>query len=280
MLNYLEIFLQYQKAFNSPMTYKHYKETLSYYIKYLQKKKIKLENVGIIDYNDYIIYLRSKNLANRTIITYTRAVKTMYAYLYTNGYIKSDIYTKFRLIRRAKKIKKPLMEEEVNQIDENLDISTYIGYRNYLIIHLMLDNGLRVSEVVRLKVSDITSKYINIYQSKGSKDRIIPISPTLYDKLSNFISKYNIDCYIFNISYQGIKSFIQRLSKSSGVGFYAHLLRHTFATSYIYYGGNISFLSLILGHSTISTTEKYIHLSNSFKLLDDIEIYKIRFDIK
>ncbi len=283
---YILIFLEYQRAFNSAYTYKHYRETLIHFERYIDLNSYNLSNLTLQQYNGYLLYLRTKKLANRTLITYTRAVKTMYKYLYENGYIDNDEYQKFKLIRKKKVVKMPLFTDEIKKIDNSLDLNNYYGLRNYLIIHLMLDNGLRRKEVINLEYKDISEKYISIYDAKGGKDRIIPISQDLYTKIQEFKKNFtfpglNTRTKIFDLSEYGIATMFRRLRQRTGLNkFNPHLLRHTFATSYIYHGGSVVFLSIILGHEEISTTQQYLHLSNSFKLLDDIDIYKIKYDIK
>ncbi len=279
-MDLLELFLTYQKAFNSSSTYKHYVNSLKPFLGYIQSLNKSISDITVSDYNNYIIYLRSTGINNRTILTYTRAVKSLYSYLFTNSYIKSDNYKYFKLVRKPKTIKFPLLTSEVNKIDGSFNLNNQLDLRNYLIIHLMLDNGLRVSEVINLKSNDISSKYIKINNAKGQKDRIIPISNQLYSKLV-LLDSFNTNKSLFNLKYSGIKSMIKRLKdKTKLKTLYCHLFRHTFATSYVFYGGNVAFLSLILGHSSLKTTEQYINLANNFKLLDTFDLYRIKYPIK
>ncbi len=276
-MDLVELFLNYQKAFNSPMTYLHYKNNLKPFLGYIAKLHKPIKDINISDYNNFVIYLRSTGINNRTVLTYTRAVKTMYSYLFNYGYINNNAYEHFKLIRKPKNIKYPLLANEVNSIDDCFNLNNYLDLRNYCIVHLMLDNGLRVSEVINLKKNDISNIYIKVNAAKGQKDRIIPISDDLYSKLILLDS----NDYLFNLKYSGIKSMIKRLKHKSGVKtLYCHLLRHTFATSYVFYGGNVAFLSLILGHSSLKTTEKYIHLANNFRLLDTLDVYRIKYSIR
>ena len=154
------------------------------------------------------------------------------------------------------------------------DLKTFLGLRNYCICALMLDSGLRLNEVVKLKLSSIhISESYAIVDGKGNKQRFVPLGLNTKKALMKYISRLpNLDLQtpllvsdtLIPINYNCVKTLFQRLKKESDIPrLHAHLLRHTFATRYLENGGDIYSLQNILGHSTLEMVKKYVHLTSN-----------------
>lgn len=142
--------------------------------------------------------------------------------------------------------------------------------RNYLILSLMWRCGLRVSEVCSLKEKDIfwDDNLIKIEQSKGNKDRYVPVTDDLLDMIKKYItdkkSKKNRSEYIFPITRVRIFQIVKMYAEKSGLNhknIHPHTFRHSFAVHFLKRGGNIRALQKILGHSDLTTTQKYLDLT-------------------
>ena len=157
---------------------------------------------------------------------------------------------------------------------------TSAGMRNKTMLMLMFDCGLRLSEVVNLKISDLDLKnnYL-IINGKGSKQRLVPFGISTKKQLVIYI-QYRVNLNNNNslflnqnltaITTNTIKMLFARLKKQEKFKrIYPHLLRHTFATNFIYAGGNLEVLRVLMGHSTINITQIYIHLAAQKHLLND-----------
>ena len=210
-------------------------------------------------------------------------------------YIEKDITYNVKLPREDKSLVVPLSSEEIIRIDDIL-LDSYVFencnlyLRNTLIIHLMLDAGLRKTEVINLNVNDIDlkKKVIYINNTKYNKSRVIPLSSVILNLYNSYLNdrEYNeiglfnnspllIKAYGKRITSDTIKSIFRRLKKQSGIErIHPHLLRHTFATSYLMQGGNLEQLRIILGHSDYNVTRHYLHLAASNKLLN-YDYYKL-----
>jgi integrase len=165
----------------------------------------------------------------------------------------------------------PLTIHEVKLIDSALN--NYHDIRDYCMLHLMLDCGLRRQEVINLKQNDCffggKNKYIIIRNSKYNKSRMVPVPDFLVREISglyhpcNFYSLFHsLDFRSNCITIDVVKKLFRNLKKESGVmRLHPHLLRHTFATSFIAGGGNMEYLRLYLGHSDYSIVQNYLHIS-------------------
>lgn len=282
-------FINEKKSYCEEKTITYYEENLTKFIEYVADQELTRDI-----YINYIYELRKKNIKNTSIRTYCRAIKAFSNWLLENEYIEKDITFKVKLPREDKDIVIPLSEDEVIKLDDVIMIpvfsDTILYLRNALIIHLMLDGGLRKSEVINLNVNDIDldKNVIYINNSKYNKSRVIPLSSVI----KNLYNAYLIDREYSEIGLMNntplliksddkritsdtIKSLFRRLKKQSGIDrIHPHLLRHTFATSYLMQGGNLEQLRIILGHSDYNVTRHYLHLAASNKLLD-YDYYKL-----
>lgn len=304
----LELFLFDRETYCGSKTINNYKNTLRYFIDFLEIKydmqsdKIKINDITKQDVQAYVVMLRNRDklsthdfkptvdtpVTNTTIRTYTIDVRTFFHFLYNEEIIERDIMKNFKLIKREKKLIIPLYDDEVKTIDNTYNLRTVSGLRNYCIIHLMLDAGLRSGDVCNLKVDDIDFAHnqILIFNSKGEKDRVVPMAKNLRSYLYKYINIYRpvTECKELFLSVNGnndvltdnsIKSLFARIRVHTGIKrLKPHLLRHTFSTSFILNGGNMESLRLYLGHSSYDTTQMYLHLASLYQRTQG-EIYKV-----
>lgn len=241
----------------------------------------------------YMLWLRQQGLKNTSINTYFRAVKTFLNYCIDEQFVDSDSLRKVKMLRSDQKPIIPLYQDEVARIDALFNLKTETGLRNYCMIHLMLDAGFRSSDVLNLKVSDIFfDKNCIQVLGKGNKYRSVLLCPQLKRMLYRYLIEYRP--FVFSpgneyvnqpvfvqvgstkfINSNVIKQLFHRLKKKSGIDrVHPHLLRHTFATSYILGGGNLEFLRMMMGHSDYETTKLYLHLAQEAQMLGH-SIYKL-----
>lgn len=280
-----QLFIQDRNSYCESPTLKYYQENLSRFINFLQVEYDITDTMQLHKehYVSYLTYLRSCNIKNTSIHTYMRAVRTFLNFCLDNNIIHEDITHRVKLPKSDAALKVPLSSSEVDKIDSLFDVDEK-GLRNYLIFHCMLDMGLRRQEVINLKVKDINfnDKYIMIVKSKNNKSRIVPVPDFLLDYIYTYIQRYNHDNYVFlqlrtrkPLNDNTVKQLIQDLKEASGIKrLHAHLLRHTFASSYILYCGDIYMLKVLLGHSEVHTTENYVHIANQMRLIN-YDLYKI-----
>lgn len=235
-------------------------------------------------YSDFIIFLRSGNIKNTTIRSYCRVVKAFLKFCYEND-ICRDYLKKVKLPRDDSQPKMPLYTDEVILIDSFFDHSDLKCIRNYCIFHLMLDCGLRSQEVCHLKIEELDAArnllYIN--NSKGCKSRITLAPDFVFEAVTVYLSlcgRSSGPVFLSlrtdkGITQNTIKQLFQDLKQQTGITrLHAHLLRHTFATSYLMGGGNMEFLRVFLGHTDYSVTQGYMQLAAQLKMLG-ADIYKL-----
>lgn len=294
ILTAYKLFLVDHESYCSARTMEYYKENIPKFIDYLNKEHLLFTEFYESDdltrdhVLGYLSFLRESGRKNTTINTYFRAVKVFLHYCIDEGYCSPDVLRKVKFLKSDQEPVIPLSEWEVDEIDGLFSMKTESGTRNLCIVHLMLDAGFRSSDVVNLRYSNINfdSNYLTI-KGKGDKFRTVILCPKLKRMLYHYLLKYRSydpqdDYPVFvqigttqPINSNVIKQLFSRIKVASGLDrVHPHLLRHTFATSYIMGGGNMEFLRIMLGHADYETTKMYLHLAQQSKMLHS-DVYRL-----
>lgn len=279
ILEAYKLFIQEQMyRGNSNYTLDYYERSLKMFLNFCGND-MDIEDIDVVLFKSYQLYISENLNINRVSVrTYARAVKVFLRWLYFEDYIDIDV-NKLLLMKATKDVIIPLSDTEVKELISYYDNSTYLNCRNKTMLMLMLDCGLRLSEVVNLKISDLDLKnYYLIINGKGSKQRLVPFGLSTKKQLEIYMQyRFNLNntSLFLNqnlsaITTNTIKMLFARLKKQEKFKrIYPHLLRHTFATNFIYAGGNLEVLRVLMGHSTINITQIYIHLAAQKHLLND-----------
>lgn len=299
-------YMKYGSSSWAPRTRLYYEKNLRFFFEYLEKRyrracsAILLLELPKDILKDYVIYLRNREkflnhplrssmtvtgtLKSNTVNTYMRAVKAFTNWLYENSYVTFRYTEGLKLPRADNEQIVPLLASEVMQLDAVFDREDLNDLRGLCVVHLMLDAGLRTSEVCKLRPSDIifASNSIVINCSKGDKSRVVILAPPLRDYLREYIERSKPTVYLFRsiqsnqpMQYSSVRSMFTRLIRNTGIDrLHPHLLRHTFATSYMLGGGDLETLRILMGHSDYSVTRVYLHLASQYRILG-ADIYQL-----
>ena len=257
----------------SENTISSYKRDLNKINSYLKKDFIKLTKADIQKY----IQNLSKNESSNTISRTISSLKSFYKFLEINKYTNTNPLTTIISPKTARKLPKVLSEEEVNKLLD-INLNNDFDYRNKAMLELMYSSGLRVSELINLTVNDVDLKnsLVRIF-GKGSKERIVPLNDYATEALNNYILyhrpklfKQKESNYLFlnnhgnQMTRQGFFKTLKKIAKEKGIKseLSPHTLRHSFATHLLKYGADLRSIQELLGHSDISTTQIYTHITN------------------
>ncbi|MFC2000958.1 tyrosine-type recombinase/integrase [Chloroflexota bacterium] len=263
----------------------------NFFFKYLPSQEIikPIDKLGREEVRSYIKHLQSSNrwpnrvhqdreygkLSLFTIQGKIRALKAFWGWLFKEEHIDSNPLAGLPLPKVPKNMIVILEKERIIQLLKAIDQYTPLGARNYMILLLLIDTGLRISELTRIQMTDITltQGYIKVI-GKGQKERPVPFSTLTKKELIRYIKLYRpslcgIDsAYLFpvkdgeHISVNSMQQAIRRLAQKAGmqdVKCHPHIFRHTFATMFSVKGGSPEILQLIMGHESFQTTQKYLH---------------------
>ncbi len=263
-------------------TQKAYMNDIQKLAGYLCDKAIKSPlKVERKDLDDFVDFLGKLEIATTTQARIVSSVKSFFQYLIYDDSLKENPAELLESPRLSRKLPAPLSIDEINQIIEQIDKTTSNGIRNLAIVETMYACGLRVSEVIALRISDLNfdEDYITVI-GKGNKERIVPIG----EKAKQCINEYreNIrsslsihpehrDTLFLNNRGKGLSRImvfyiIKELAKLADIhkNISPHTFRHSFATHLIEGGANLRAVQEMLGHESITTTEIYTHIDRQY----------------
>ncbi len=269
-LRYLLIDKNYSKN-----TIDSYNIDLEKFTLYFKNKNI--NNITSNDLKEYIKYLSKQNLNEKSISRNISCIKSFYKYLVIEKIIKNNISDTLYMPKTQKSLPNILSPDEVDKLLDIKLIDSF-SYRNKAMLELMYSSGLRVSELVDLKLQDIdfSQDIVRIF-GKGSKERVVPIGDYAKEYLLKYINEYrnsmlkkNINEYVFlnnhgnKMTRQGFFKIIKQISREKNINkdISPHTLRHSFASHMLKYGADLRTIQELLGHSDISTTQVYTHITN------------------
>ena len=234
-----------------------------------------IEDTKVSDLNSkiksYIVDLRKKNLKTSSINRKISALKNFFKFLHTEKIIEQIDFQEFESLSNIKKIPKAISKAQMEQIFINLYNSKQTNKELYiLVLKLIYLSGLRISEALNLKWSDINHQDNSIYiYGKGSKERKVYIIRDFLDHLKNLDKKKQFVFTLNNkkISARSVNKFLENCFNDSIIKdkLSSHVFRHSFATTMLENNADIRHIQKLLGHSSISTTEIYTKVAKSMK---------------
>ena len=273
------------------------KNTASSYKNDLDKFKLYLESHHISSFKEltkkdvinYLEYLDKENITTSSIARKLTTIKNFYTYLEKTGVTTYNITEGIERPKLRKKLPEVLTIEEVDKLLD-INLNTAFDYRNKAMLELLYGTGLRISELLDLKLSDIDFENCIVRcMGKGSKERIVPIGEYVIFYLNTYLEyrkvllKNKKSDYLFlnsrgsRLSRFSFFKILKQLLITKGIkkNISPHSLRHSFATHILEGGGDLRSIQELLGHSDISTTKIYTHISNK-QIKDDYEHFHPR----
>ncbi len=252
-----------------------YNNDLTKFEKYFQNKK-KLKELNNQDIKDYIKFI-SQDENSKSVARNISSLKSFYKFLLIENYISKNPLETIARPKIKKDLPKVLSEIEVEKL-LNIQLEDHYSYRNKAMLELMYSSGLRVSELINLTITDIDLEMdcVRIF-GKGSKERIIPLGDYAKEALNEYITyhrrsllKQKPSNYLFlssrgdKMTRQAFFKIIKKLARIQGIKteFSPHTLRHSFATHLLKHGADLRSIQELLGHSDVSSTQIYTHISN------------------
>ena len=273
---YLE-YLEYERHYSS-YTVDNYKKDIEEFLEYLERESINYLKLEYSDIRLYLAYLKEEKHEKSTSISRKlSALRSYYKYLCNNNRVNTNL---FNLISSPKKEQKLPRYFEYNELEELFnvpDLKTTLGQRDRLILELLYATGIRVGELVKIRLKDINkSERTILIHGKGSKERIVNYGEYASDILNMYLNdsykklnKFNSDYLILNnqgrnITERGIRYILSNLIKKTSLhkNISPHMLRHSFATHLLNEGCDILSVKELLGHESISSTQIYTHITN------------------
>lgn len=271
-------YLKLEKGY-SANTLDAYMRDVDKLLRYLAVEQVNVLEVKLEDLEHFAAFISDLGIGPRSLARILSGVRQFYRFLVIDGYLEVDPTELLESPKQPDHLPEVLSTAEVDLLEQAIDLSKWEGHRNRAIIEVLFSCGLRVSELTNLKLSNlyIEEQYIRV-MGKGSKERLVPISPRALDELNYWFSDRNVmkikpgeEDYVFlnrrghHLTRTMILIMIKRYAVEAGIKktISPHTLRHSFATSLLEGGADLRAIQAMLGHESIGTTEIYTHIDTS-----------------
>ena len=261
----------------SPNTLEAYALDLDKLLVYLEREGKVVTDVTLTDLQTFAAGLHDIGIGPRSQCRILSGVRSFYRFLVMDGYMDSDPTELLESPVLGEHLPEFLTPQEVDKLKESIDVSKPEGHRNRAIIEVLFSCGLRVSELINLKWSQVYTdeRFLRI-MGKGSKERLVPISNIALKEIENYLPWRNSlkikpgeEDYVFlnrrgaHLTRVMILIMLKEQAEAAGIQktISPHTLRHSFATALLEGGADLRAIQAMLGHESIGTTEIYTHMS-------------------
>lgn len=279
--DYLDSFLDsvWAEQGLSKNTLVSYEHDIKSFLIFLNDNKVELFKVQQSDINSFVSFRFSKGISSSSNMRLISSLKKFFVYLVSHNFIKKNPTENIESPRKVKLLPHTIDVESVDKLLNSPDLKTRFGARDKAMLEILYACGLRVSELVSLKFSQVVieSNFLRV-MGKGSKERIIPINDYALTFLKTYIedfrsefmkSKKTDSLFLSNrgleMTRHSFWHIIKKYALQAGINDHLspHTLRHAFATHMINNGADLRVVQLLLGHSDLSTTQLYTHIAKN-----------------
>ena len=261
----------------SPRTIKNYTKQIDYLLRFLEqeKKTTHIEDVTVKDIKEFLLTMSKAGRTANYVNDLLKAYKVFFRYAFEENYVSENLTAKIRNVKKPKVIIRTFTEAELKKMSNYYHGHDYLTIRNKVIMMLLIDTGIRLSELTGLTEEQIKFDYI-IIRGKGNKERVVPKSPLLSKWLIKYLAvrkayfAYRVIPANIFLSRNGrpltntmIDKIVKDAGKACGVSsdirVSAHTFRHTYAQFQLKAGLDLYSLSRLLGHESITITQTYLN---------------------
>lgn len=268
-LDYLDIEKNYSK-----MTVNSYRIDVEEYMLYLDTVNKNYLKIKYNDIKDYLTFLNNKSNNNSTVCRKISSLRSFYKYLVNENIIDINPFLSIKLPKKEKKLPRFFNYNELEEMFDVPDLRTPLGQRDRLILEMLYATGVRVSELVSVKVKDIKGHEILIL-GKGNKERYVEFGDYASEILNLYLNdgykklnKKNSEYLFLNNNYnkltdRGVRYLLDKIIKDTSINknISPHMIRHSFATHLLNEGCDLLSVQQLLGHESLSATSIYTHIT-------------------
>ena len=253
-------------------TAKAYEADISSFFQWLDNEDLKYKNLQEDHINQYISFLFQRKMRSSSVNRKISSIKSFYIFLVKRNFVKNSPLNDLVTPKQEKYLPESMSEAEVDKLLNSPDVANKIENRDKAMIEMLYATGMRISELVNLKMTDVDMKrcVVKVF-GKGSKERLVPFGETALDSLRSYLNEReqssSKEIFLSNRGkkmtrvafWQRVKVYLIRENLKNSIS--PHTLRHAFATHLLNRGADLRSVQLLLGHSDLSTTQIYTHIA-------------------
>lgn len=279
MIDKFQGYLEVERGYSN-YTVLNYMNDIAEFCDYLKSKKFNGITRVTVNIARYYLMELNKLYKPTSVSRKLSSLRAMYRFFVAEGYVSVNVFNEVSAPKHDKLLPKQLYVDEIEAMFDSIDCSNAIGMRNYCLLELLYDTGMRVSELVGLKLTDIDfrSDFIVIF-GKGKKERTVPFIKALKSAVRDYIEfsrpillmknkESHPDELLLNsrggaLTDRGVRVILDEITSKTAenIKVHPHMIRHSFATHLLNGGADLRSVQSLLGHVNLSTTQIYTHVS-------------------
>lgn len=269
----LESYLAVIKLDLSLQSVQAYKYDIAKFLEYIVERGVRsVKGLKTVHITDYLGYCKDQGKSDASINRYYMAIRSYCNFLRKSKEIAFNLAEDVKAPRATQKAPKILTRKQVTDMLNIPDLGTEQGVKDRAILELFYSSGLRVSELCDLDLEDLKEDGIQVKKGKRGKTRTVPMTELAIKALQSYLDQYRDDSegplFLTTLGHrlnrQRVSEMVGSYARKAGIkGVTSHTIRHTCATHFMDAGADLRFIQEVLGHSSISSTQRYTHLSSN-----------------
>jgi tyrosine recombinase XerC len=273
---YIDLFLKYMRSERGAMvnTLKAYDKDLRQFLAFLREDNLEIYSATRDNVRDFIMTLTENKYNKNSVIRKLSTLRRFYTFMVKRGFIGENPLVSLFSPKQEKILPNFLTQSEMERLIENIPLDNPLGIRDRAIVECLYSTGMRIGELVQLNVSDVRDDREILIKGKGNKERIVFLGEYALKSLKRYLEEVRpnlvrddkekalfLSRFGTRLTCRSIERMMEKYGIMTGKDVSPHTIRHSFATHLLENGADLRAVQELLGHSDLSTTQKYTHIT-------------------
>lgn len=273
---YIDLFLKYMKSERGATinTLKAYEKDLRQFLKFLRDESLEIYSATKDSVRDFIMVLTENRYNRNSVVRKLSTLRRFYTFMVKRGFVGENPLVSLFSPKQEKVLPNFLTQSEMEKLIENIPLDDPLGIRDRAIVEFLYSTGIRIGELVRLDISDIRDARQILIKGKGNKERIVFLGEYAIKSLKKYLEEVRpklirndkekalfLSRFGTRLTCRSIERMMEKYGIQIGKDISPHTIRHSFATHLLENGADLRAVQELLGHSDLSTTQKYTHIT-------------------
>ncbi|MCX7796103.1 MAG: tyrosine recombinase XerC [bacterium] len=273
---YIELFLTYMKSERGATvnTLRAYEKDLKQFLSFIREDNLEVYGISRDNVRDFIILLTENRYNKNSVIRKLSTLRRFYTFMVKRGFMEENPLVSLFSPKQERILPNFLTQSEMERLIENIPLDNPLGIRDRAIVEMLYSTGVRIGELVQLNVSDIKDNRQILIKGKGNKERIVFLGDYAIKSLERYLEEVRpklvrdtreralfLNKFGTRLTSRSIERMMEKYGIQIGKDISPHTIRHSFATHLLENGADLRAVQELLGHSDLSTTQKYTHIT-------------------
>lgn len=274
--HYIALFLTYMRSERGATvnTLKAYEKDLKQFLSFIREDNLEVYNISRDNIRDFLVLLTESKYNKNSIIRKLSTLRRFYTFMVKRGFMNENPLVSLFSPKQEKVLPNFLTQSEIERLIESIPLDNPLGIRDRAIIEVLYSTGVRIGELVQLNLSDVKGNRQILIKGKGNKERIVFLGDYAVKSLKRYLEEVRpklvrdiretalfLSRFGTRLTCRSIERMMEKYGIQLGKDISPHTIRHSFATHLLENGADLRAVQELLGHSDLSTTQKYTHIT-------------------